>query len=629
MTIKGYFVYAKEKDAPGDFVQLNPDPVLPPYGTNGLKSNTTYEFYVKTVDNAGWLSDPSDTYEFTTPAHTAGDLLSPEDQAMVDLIVEESRAETGQPGVMLQITGPRGNYAKAYGTTVGGTVRPLTLDDHFRMGSSTKMFTAIAFFQAVDKGLITLDDTLEQYVPGIPNGTAITMGHMLSMRSGIAEYTAGINALWVTLFPTWPWTGAKDFLSTMKGPSNFYPGTDYLYTNSNFALIGMVLEIVDPAHRPIKQIFKEDIIDPLGLTETSWPPIGPVPPPASIADTFNPNFLDAAGALATNINDYTKFAEALRDNAMGLSPESYEAWLSTFWKHPTGWDQYANGFYIPSEYYYGYGIESFGTWFGHPGLFSGGWSSTLFFERDSGATFTLHENSNTSNPPAAGYTRIWVRVAEYLYPGTITNDQNWPVPPAPVDLGFDVVSAPLAGFGSKSLQFKASEGSTVFAVVAWDRAGSAPSVTYGGAGGVLLGSVSHNGDPANGGLAIFRMDNPGTGAARTLKVTGPGWVSAYGISFKNVASVGEPSYAYGSGTAHSQAVTVDSGSVVLQVFGAGAGGGPSYDLEQIVGARLRAKQEGTNPLLCVNTTTKTGTVNATSTKANKWSGMAVNLQIGG
>ncbi|AEK06728.1 hypothetical protein ROCKYHORROR_20 [Mycobacterium phage RockyHorror] len=629
MTIKGYFVYAKEKDAPGDFVQLNPDPVLPPYGTNGLKSNTTYEFYVKTVDNAGWLSDPSDTYEFTTPAHAAGDLLSPEDQAMVDLIVEQSRAETGQPGVMLQITGPRGNYAKAYGTTVGGTVRPLTLDDHFRMGSSTKMFTAIAFFQAVDKGLITLDDTLEQYVPGIPNGTAITMGHMLSMRSGIAEYTAGINALWVTLFPTWPWTGAKDFLSTMKGPSNFYPGTDYLYTNSNFALIGMVLEIVDPEHRPIKQIFKEDIIDPLGLTETSWPPIGPVPPPASIADTFNPNFLDAAGALATNINDYTKFAEALRDNAMGLSPESYEAWLSTFWKHSTGWDQYANGFYIPSEYYYGYGIESFGTWFGHPGLFSGGWSSTLFFERDSGATFTLHENSNTSNPPAAGYTRIWVRVAEYLYPGTITNDQNWPVPPAPVDLGFDVVSAPLAGFGSKSLQFKASEGSTVFAVVAWDRAGSAPLVTYGGAGGVLLGSVSHNGDPANGGLAIFRMDNPGTGAARTLKVTGPGWVSAYGISFKNVASVGEPSYAYGSGTAHSQAVTVDSGSVVLQVFGAGAGGGPSYDLEQIVGARLRAKQEGTNPLLCVNTTTKTGTVNATSTKANKWSGMAVNLQIGG
>ncbi|QDM57403.1 minor tail protein [Mycobacterium phage Mahavrat] len=626
MTIKGYFVYAKEKDASGDFVQLNPDPVLPPYGTNGLKSNTTYEFYVKTVDNAGWLSDPSDTYEFTTPAHTAGDLLSPEDQAAVDLIVEQSRAETGQPGVMLQITGPRGNYAKAYGTTVGGTVRPLTLDDHFRMGSSTKMFTAIAFFQAVDKGLITLDDTLEQYVPGIPNGTAITMGHMLSMRSGIAEYTAGINAIWYSLFPTWPWTGAKDFLSTMKGPSNFYPGTDYLYTNSNFALIGMVLEIVDPAHRPIKQIFKEDIIDPLGLAETSWPATGPVPPPASIADAINPNFLDAAGALATNINDYTKFAEALRDNAMGLSPESYETWLSTFWKHPTGWDQYANGFYIPSEYYYGYGMESFGTWFGHPGLFSGGWSSTIFFERDSGATFTLHENSNTSNPPAAGYTRIWVRVAEYLYPGTITNDQNWPVPPEPVDLGFDKVSDPLSGVGSKQIQFAASAGSTVFVVMSWDRAGSAPSATYGGAGGTLVGSVSNDDDPANGGLAIFRMDAAGSGVARPLKVTGPGWISAYAISFNGVTSVGAPTYAHGSGTAHTQPVTVPSG-VTLQAFG--AGGGASYDLEQIVGARLRAKQEGTNPLLCVNTTTKTGTVNATSTKANKWSGMAVNLQIGG
>ncbi|AXQ60972.1 minor tail protein [Mycobacterium phage Girr] len=628
MTIKGYFVYAKEKDASGDFVQLNPDPVLPPYRTNGLKSNTTYEFYVKTVDNAGWLSDPSDTYEFTTPAHTAGDLLSPEDQAMVDLIVEQSRAETGQPGVMLQITGPRGNYAKAYGTTVGGTVRPLTLDDHFRMGSSTKMFTAIAFFQAVDKGLISLDDTLEQYVPGIPNGTAITMGHMLSMRSGIAEYTAGINALWVTLFPTWPWTGAKDFLSTMKGPSNFYPGTDYLYTNSNFALIGMVLEIVDPEHRPIKQIFKEDIIDPLGLTETSWPPIGPVPPPASIADMFNPNFLDAAGALATNINDYTKFAEALRDNAMGLSPESYEAWLSTFWKHSTGWDPYANGFYIPSEYYYGYGIESFGTWFGHPGLFSGGWSSTIFFERDSGATFTLHENSNTSNPPAAGYTRIWVRVAEYLYPGTITNDQNWPVPPEPVDIGFDAVSSSGAGVGSATVNFKASEGATVFAVVAWDRAGSAPSATYGGAGGVLLGSVSHDGDPANGGLAIFRMENAGSGVARQMKATGPGWVSAYAISFNDVVSVGAPTFAHGNGTAHSQSVTVPSG-VTLQAFSAGAGGVSSHKIETIIGARLRAEQSGIAPPLCVNTTTRTGTVSATSSQPNKWAGMAVNLQIGG
>lgn len=626
MTIKGYFVYAKEKDASGDFVQLNPDPVLPPYGTNGLKSNTTYEFYVKTVDNAGWLSDPSDTYEFTTPAHTAGDLLSPEDQAAVDLIVGESRAETGQPGVMLQITGPRGNYAKAYGTTVGGTVRPLTLDDHFRMGSSTKMFTAIAFFQAVDKGLITLDDTLEQYVPGIPNGTAITMGHMLSMRSGIAEYTAGINAIWYTLFPTWPWTGAKDFLSTMKGPSNFYPGTDYLYTNSNFALIGMVLEIVDPAHRPIKQIFKEDIIDPLGLAETSWPATGPVPPPASIADAINPNFLDAAGALATNINDYTKFAEALRDNAMGLSPESYETWLSTFWKHPTGWDQYANGFYIPSEYYYGYGMESFGTWFGHPGLFSGGWSSTIFFERDSGATFTLHENKNTDAPPAAGYTRIWVRVAEYLYPGTITNDQNWPTPPEPVDVGFDAVSSGAYGVGSASGSFAAAEGATVFVVASWDRAGSAPSATYGGSGGTLVGSVSNNDDPANGGLAIFRMDAAGSGVARPWKATGPGWVSAYAISFKDVASVGTPTYAHGNGTAHAQSVTVPSG-VTLQAFA--SGGGTNSNLEQVVGARMRAKQAGTNPLLCVNTTTKTGTVSATSAQANKWSGMAVNLQIGG
>ncbi|AID58842.1 minor tail protein [Mycobacterium phage Gaia] len=625
MTIKGYFVYAREKDSGEDFVQLNSEPVLPPLGHSGLQSNTAYEFYVKTIDNAGWVSDPSDVFEFTTPAHSAGDLLSPADQAAVDAIVEESRAESGQPGVIIQITGPRGNYTKAYGTTVGGTVRPITVDDHFRMGSSTKMFTAIAFFQAVDKGLITLEDTLEQYVPGVPNGTVITMAHMLSMRSGMAEYTAGMNAVWYTLFPTWPWKGGEDFLSSMKGPSNFYPGTDYLYTNSNFTMMGLVLQQVDPEHRNIKQIITEDIIEPLGLVETSWPPTGPVPQPASIKDSINPNFLDAAGALATNINDYTKFAEALRDNVL-LSEESFNTWMSTFWKHPTGWDEYANGFYIPTEYYYGYGMECFGTWFGHPGLFSGGWSSTIFYERESGATFTLHENKNTTSPVAAGYTRIWVRVAEYLYPGTITNDQNWPVPVEPVDVGFDAISDPLSGVSSKSSSFAASEGATVFVVVSWDRSGSSPSVTYNGSGGTLIGSISNNDDPSNGGLAIFRMDAPGTGTARPLKVTAPGWLSAYAISFNNVTSVGEPTYAHGSGVDHIHEVTVPSG-VTLQAFG--AGGGPSYDFTSVVGAKLRAKQEGTNPLLCVNTTTNSGTVRATSSQSNKWSSMAVNLQIGG
>ncbi|AIK69249.1 minor tail protein [Mycobacterium phage Minerva] len=627
MTIQGYFVYAREKDAGGDFIQLNSEPVLPPLAHNGLQSNTTYEFYVQTIDNAGWISDPSDVYEFTTPAHEEGDLLSPEDQAMVDQIVEESRAETGQPGVIVQITGPRGNYAKAYGTSVGGTPRPLTLDDHFRMGSSTKLFTAIAFFQAVDKGLITLEDTLEQYVPGIPNGTVITMAHMLSMRSGIAEYTAGANALVYAVFPTWPWKGAEDFLSSMKAKPNFYPGTDYPYTNSNFALIGMVLEKVDPEHRSIKQIFQEDIIEPLGLTETAWPPTGPVPPPASIKDAINPNFLNAAGALTANINDYTKLIQAIRDNVL-LSEESFNTWTTTFWKHQTGWDKFAKGYYIPIDYYYGYGMESFGTWLGHPGLFYGGWSSTLFYENGSGATFALHENMNTENPPAAGYTRIWVRVAEYLYPGTITNDQNWPVPPAPVDLGYDAVSDPLSGFGSASKSFTASAGSTVFVVMSWDRSGSAPVVTYAEGGGTLVGSVYHNGSASNGGLAIYRMDNAGAGSAKTVKVEGPGWVSAYAISFKNVVSVGEADAAFGSGTAHSQSVTVPAGSVALQVFGAGGGGGPSYDLVSVVGARLRAKQEGTNPLLCVNTTTNTGTVNATSSHSNKWSALAVNLQIG-
>lgn len=351
--------------------------------------------------------------------------MSPEDEAVIDAIVADSRAESGQPGVLVHITSPGGDLLKAYGTVADGS-RPLTVDDRFRIGSGTKLFTAMRFFMAIDDGLVSLQDTLEQFVPGVPNGEIITMEQLLSHRAGVPEYTVGFVAVLFTLFPNWPWTDTgKDALPYIKKPSTYPPGTSYAYTNSDYILLGLVLEAVDPAGRGIKQILTEDIIDALGLSETQWPPSGPVPPPAAGSAQLNPQFLGAAGALVSTVGDLTKFIQAVRDHTL-ISAESFERWSTTYWFHETRWGEFANGFHIPLTYGYGLGAENFGSHFGHPGVIPN-WGCSMFFERDSGTTILISENSTPANPPLPSQTRMWVRMVDHLLPGTLEAP-----PPVPI-----------------------------------------------------------------------------------------------------------------------------------------------------------------------------------------------------
>ena len=66
---------------------------------------------------------------------------------------------------------------------------PMTSDLHHRIGSVTKTFTISLFLQAEAEGLLSLDDTIDQYVDDVPNGDKITLRQMANMTSGIASYT--------------------------------------------------------------------------------------------------------------------------------------------------------------------------------------------------------------------------------------------------------------------------------------------------------------------------------------------------------------------------------------------------------------------------------------------------------
>ncbi|MFE7745159.1 serine hydrolase domain-containing protein [Nocardia sp. NPDC057455] len=90
------------------------------------------------------------------------------------------------PGVLVAVHDPkRGDFVSAYGTAGLATGQPMDAADHVRIGSISKTFTATAVLRAADEGKLALDDVLERYVPGVPNGTSITLRDLLGMQGGV------------------------------------------------------------------------------------------------------------------------------------------------------------------------------------------------------------------------------------------------------------------------------------------------------------------------------------------------------------------------------------------------------------------------------------------------------------
>jgi len=146
----------------------------------------------------------------------------------------------------------------------------MTPEVHHRVGSVTKTFTATLLLKAANEGLLSLDDTIDQYIKGVPNGDKITLHQMSDMTSGIASYTE--DDQWVKEWssdPTRVWAPEQMARIGIKESPLFDPGSAWFYSNTNYVLLGLVLEQV--SGKPIDQLYQKEIIEPLDLKETSFP----------------------------------------------------------------------------------------------------------------------------------------------------------------------------------------------------------------------------------------------------------------------------------------------------------------------------------------------------------------------
>lgn len=220
--------------------------------------------------------------------------LEPIDQAALQVIVDAAARELLLPGAVVVLRTPQGEFTMTYGGTELHGATPPAPDSHFRIGSVTKSMTAAVILQLAEAGSLRLDDPVATYRPDVPGGAGITIGQLLDMRSGLANYTADAD-FWPTLErePDKAWTPdellAIGFATPPRAPGSFE------YCNTNTVLLGLIAEQLDG--KPLSAIFRDRLFAPLGMTDTLLPDAdaNSIPAPSArgyVFDSLRYVFLD-------------------------------------------------------------------------------------------------------------------------------------------------------------------------------------------------------------------------------------------------------------------------------------------------------------------------------------------------
>ena len=133
-------------------------------------------------------------------------------------------------------------YNKAFGLANLELNVAMQIDNVFEIGSMTKQFTAIAILMLYEKGKVSLDDEITQYIPDYPtNGHQITIHHLLTHTSGIKNFTELKKLKAISKQDLSP----AELVDLFKNePMDFAPGEKFKYNNSGYVLLGYIIEKV-------------------------------------------------------------------------------------------------------------------------------------------------------------------------------------------------------------------------------------------------------------------------------------------------------------------------------------------------------------------------------------------------
>jgi len=369
--------------------------------------------------------------------------LKPIDQAALQTMVDTTARELLIPGAVVLLRTPQGEFTVSYGTTLLGATSPPGVDTHFRIASNTKTMTAAVIVLLAQEGKLSLDDPVSKYVSGVPDGDKITIAELLNMRSGLYTYDDDPE-FWSVLErdPTKIWTPAEVLAIAFTHPPYFPPGTDFHYSNTNYALLGLIAEKIEG--KPLASCFQGRLFGPLGLKDTMLPATGsntipdpyshgylyggcsfrnltdkPYPPDiqaAVRAGTLKPDdctgqnssYASAAGGAISTANDLAIWIKALVGGKV-LNADYQRHWLDSLQPEDPS---------KPEGQKYGYGISQI-SWGPNTIYFHGGempgFNSKISYDPTNKLTLIIWTNLTVSLDGQQTANTLFVKMLDHIY----------------------------------------------------------------------------------------------------------------------------------------------------------------------------------------------------------------------
>jgi CubicO group peptidase (beta-lactamase class C family) len=256
-------------------------------------------------------------------------------QQEMEAFVQVHLANGNFAGAVLVARGDEVLFQGGYGKADLELDVPNTPETVFRLGSLTKQFTAAAILQLQDQGRLSVNDTLDRYLPNAPHAGEVTLAQLLSHSSGIpdppglAEGKGGSNLRQAHT--------PDEIISLVAGqPLEFTPGSQYHYCNVCYLMLGRIIEIV--SGQSYADYLAEHIFQPAGMTATGVDDASNIVPHRAAGYTWdgqtyrNAEFVDmsnvgGAGVLYFTVGDMYKWDRALNTDAL-LSPAAREAFFT-------------------------------------------------------------------------------------------------------------------------------------------------------------------------------------------------------------------------------------------------------------------------------------------------------------
>jgi D-alanyl-D-alanine carboxypeptidase len=255
----------------------------------------------------------------SSAATTATGKGTPELQQAMDELVA-----AGVPGVVVLVRDDDRTIrlARGYGNLAKSI--PMRTRNQFRIASLTKTFVATVVLKLVGKGTLALDDSVEDWLPGLlPNGSEITLHQLLNHTSGIYDAVEDPQILAPYLAGDFThYTPPSEIVQVAAehGPL-FPPGSNWSYSNTNYFVLGMIVEAA--TGNTLGHELRHRIFRPLDLDHTTFPTrpriSGPHShgyllfggPPLLDVTIFSPSLFWAGGAMVSTARDIAHFYRAL------------------------------------------------------------------------------------------------------------------------------------------------------------------------------------------------------------------------------------------------------------------------------------------------------------------------------